>query len=366
MCCGSSSKTARCSRASWRIDSARSRESHRWYGQPQRRAMLEILHGRGVVAIVGRRGGQRLWDLAERWYPETETVPLREADRLLAEKRFRALGVRLTPKGWEAHPGGGRRPRPRPRHVPLPLRPARSTTATAPRRSSTSATASRCTSRRRSASTATTCSRSSSATGSSAASSRASTARRGRSRCSARGATPRALDEALASLAAWLGAERIERPTRIEPWSSRRAPSTPGRSRTPRRARSRRRSTRPRPTCRTPSASTRATTTRGSRTRPGPRSRSASPRSRPPRTATRSPSGLGAATTLMHLVSPGDHVVSVNDVYGGIYRMFTQVYEPKGYRVHVPLGGRDLERASPSTSTSGRSSSGSSRRRTRC
>ena len=58
--------------------------------------MLELLHGRGEVAIVGRRGGQRLWDLAERWYPETETVPLREAERLLAEKRFRALGVRLT------------------------------------------------------------------------------------------------------------------------------------------------------------------------------------------------------------------------------------------------------------------------------
>src|SRR5687768_12723781 len=43
-------------------------------------------------------------------------------------------------------------------------------------------------------------------------------------------------------------------------------------------------------------------------------------------------SGLGAATTLMHLLSPGDRVVAVNDVYGGIYRMFTQVYEPKGYR----------------------------------
>ena len=43
-------------------------------------------------------------------------------------------------------------------------------------------------------------------------------------------------------------------------------------------------------------------------------------------------SGLGATTTLMHLVSPGEHVVSVNDVYGGVYRMFSQVYEPKGYR----------------------------------
>jgi cystathionine gamma-synthase len=43
-------------------------------------------------------------------------------------------------------------------------------------------------------------------------------------------------------------------------------------------------------------------------------------------------SGLGGVTTLMHLLDPGDHVVAVNDVYGGIYRMFTQVYEPKGYR----------------------------------
>jgi len=42
--------------------------------------------------------------------------------------------------------------------------------------------------------------------------------------------------------------------------------------------------------------------------------------------------GLGAVTTVMHLLSPGDRVVSVNDVYGGVYRMFSQVYEPKGYR----------------------------------
>ncbi len=42
-------------------------------------------------------------------------------------------------------------------------------------------------------------------------------------------------------------------------------------------------------------------------------------------------SGLGATTTLMHLVNPGDRVVAVNDVYGGVYRMFSQVYEPKGY-----------------------------------
>jgi cystathionine gamma-synthase len=33
----------------------------------------------------------------------------------------------------------------------------------------------------------------------------------------------------------------------------------------------------------------------------------------------------------MHLVNPGERVVCVNDVYGGVYRMFSQVYEPKGY-----------------------------------
>jgi cystathionine beta-lyase/cystathionine gamma-synthase len=42
-------------------------------------------------------------------------------------------------------------------------------------------------------------------------------------------------------------------------------------------------------------------------------------------------SGLGATTSIMHLVSPGERVISVNDVYGGVYRMFSQVYEPKGY-----------------------------------
>ncbi len=43
-------------------------------------------------------------------------------------------------------------------------------------------------------------------------------------------------------------------------------------------------------------------------------------------------SGLGATTTIMHLLEPGDRVISVNDVYGGTYRMFSQVYEPKGYK----------------------------------
>jgi cystathionine beta-lyase/cystathionine gamma-synthase len=42
-------------------------------------------------------------------------------------------------------------------------------------------------------------------------------------------------------------------------------------------------------------------------------------------------SGLAATTTLMHLVHPSEKVICVNDVYGGVYRLFSQVYEPKGY-----------------------------------
>src|SRR5262245_2358780 len=83
--------------------SVRTFESGGWWGNRNVAVMLEVLHGRGRVAIVGRRNGQRLWDLAERWYPENERIPLREAERQRAEQRFRSLGVRLTPGGWEAH-----------------------------------------------------------------------------------------------------------------------------------------------------------------------------------------------------------------------------------------------------------------------
>ncbi len=85
-------------------DSVRTWESHGWYGTRSTAVMLDILHSRGVVAIVGRRNGQRVWDLADRWYPACDTVPLREAERILADKRFRTQGVRPTRKGWEAHP----------------------------------------------------------------------------------------------------------------------------------------------------------------------------------------------------------------------------------------------------------------------
>ena len=56
--------------------------------------MLEFLMLRGEVAISGRVGRQRSWDLAERVYPPgTPVVPSDEAKRIKAERRIRALGI---------------------------------------------------------------------------------------------------------------------------------------------------------------------------------------------------------------------------------------------------------------------------------
>ena len=66
--------------------------------------MLGVLNAMGEVAVVGRRGKQRVWDLAERWYPETERIPWAEAKRQIEEKRLRSLGVELQRGRLIAHP----------------------------------------------------------------------------------------------------------------------------------------------------------------------------------------------------------------------------------------------------------------------
>ena len=55
--------------------------------------MLEFLMMRGEVAVAGRRGRQRLWDLAERVHPPQPEVPLDEARRTRRERRLRSLGI---------------------------------------------------------------------------------------------------------------------------------------------------------------------------------------------------------------------------------------------------------------------------------
>ena len=84
---------------------ARANERTTWWGtRAQMTWMLELLAHRGKIAVAGRDRGQRLWDLSERWWPDTETVPLPEAKRLLAEKRKRALGVWLERGTLHVHP----------------------------------------------------------------------------------------------------------------------------------------------------------------------------------------------------------------------------------------------------------------------
>ncbi|MDQ1428795.1 MAG: uncharacterized protein QOK39_2271 [Acidimicrobiaceae bacterium] len=56
--------------------------------------LLEFLASRGIVAVAGRAGKQRLWDLAERVYPASiEALPVEEAQRIRDLNRLRALGI---------------------------------------------------------------------------------------------------------------------------------------------------------------------------------------------------------------------------------------------------------------------------------
>jgi uncharacterized protein YcaQ len=80
------------------------REDHRWWGNRKMGLMLQVLNARGEVAVVGRRGKQRVWDLADRWYPQTERIPWADAKREFEEKRFRSLGVQLERGRLIVHP----------------------------------------------------------------------------------------------------------------------------------------------------------------------------------------------------------------------------------------------------------------------
>jgi uncharacterized protein YcaQ len=55
--------------------------------------LLEFMVLRGEVAIAGRRGRDRLWDLATWVYPDDQVVPVDEALRIRNERRLRSLGI---------------------------------------------------------------------------------------------------------------------------------------------------------------------------------------------------------------------------------------------------------------------------------
>jgi len=79
-------------------------EDHRWWGRRQSRLMFDILAARGEIAVAGRVGKLRLWDLGDRVYGDGDALPWREAERELERRRRRTLGVWLERGEWIAHP----------------------------------------------------------------------------------------------------------------------------------------------------------------------------------------------------------------------------------------------------------------------
>lgn len=76
---------------------------------------LDFMVRRGEVAVAGRAGKERLWDLAERIYPDGPVVPAEKAGQRRNERRLAALGIarsrgpecpveRSTPGMWRVDP----------------------------------------------------------------------------------------------------------------------------------------------------------------------------------------------------------------------------------------------------------------------
>jgi len=64
-----------------------------WTNNRNVTVLLSFMVRRGEVAVAGRAGKERLWDLAERVYPDEPVVPPEEANRRRNERRLAALGL---------------------------------------------------------------------------------------------------------------------------------------------------------------------------------------------------------------------------------------------------------------------------------
>jgi len=81
-------------------------ESTGWTNNRNVTQLLEFMLMRGEVAVAGRGGNDRLWDLAARVYPDTPAVPLAEALHLRNERRLRSLGIaRARTQKYPVEPG---------------------------------------------------------------------------------------------------------------------------------------------------------------------------------------------------------------------------------------------------------------------
>ncbi|GAA1880716.1 DNA glycosylase AlkZ-like family protein [Lapillicoccus jejuensis] len=82
-----------------------------WTHEKNLARLLDLMTSRGEVALAGREGGQRLWDLAERVHPlgSLDVPPYDDALRLLQERRLRSLGIargNTTPSADPLHEVG--------------------------------------------------------------------------------------------------------------------------------------------------------------------------------------------------------------------------------------------------------------------
>ncbi|MGV9194483.1 DNA glycosylase AlkZ-like family protein [Microbacterium sp. MC2] len=69
------------------------KDANGWYGSNQVPRMLDVLERLGEVAVVGRVGRMRRWDLAERVHPATPPLGADEAQRMLQVRRLQAAGI---------------------------------------------------------------------------------------------------------------------------------------------------------------------------------------------------------------------------------------------------------------------------------
>ena len=71
-------------------------QSTGWTGGRNVSRMLDFLWTQGIILVAGRKGGQKMWDLAERVLPEwtpREELPQQEVVRRSVMKSLRGLGV---------------------------------------------------------------------------------------------------------------------------------------------------------------------------------------------------------------------------------------------------------------------------------
>ena len=81
--------------------------SRGWTNQRNLTQMLDYLSAQGRIAVAGRAGNERLWDVAERVFPtDRPRISLKEASEIRARRRLRTLGVARAGSGANDVAGG--------------------------------------------------------------------------------------------------------------------------------------------------------------------------------------------------------------------------------------------------------------------